>query len=229
MTQPMIDMIWTSVGFFLTLMILSYILGDNPLFRIASYLLVGSAAGYLFTLVIYQVIIQRLIFPLMYALPAGNMTQILLTSLPIVVSIMLLCKLFNGGISAVGNLPLAYTVGVGAAVMITGTVTGTIFGQSLATINLFSTNSLLEASVILVGVITTLAYFHFGTRPTPTPQGAKRNPFVEFLALIGRFFIGITLGALFAGIYLAALSALVNRLDYLRFVIENVLFKIGSS
>jgi hypothetical protein len=228
MTQPMIDLIWTSVGFFLTLMVLSYILGDNPLFRIASYILVGSAAGYLFTLVIYQVVIQRLFFPLMYAFPTGSITQIALTALPVLVSFMLLFKLFSGKFSAVGNLPLAYTVGVGAAVMITGTVTGTIQGQALATINLFSSNNLLEASVVLVGVITTLAYFHFGTRSTPTPQGAKRNPFVEALAFVGRLFIGVTLGALFAGVYLAALSALINRLDYLRFVIENVLFKIGS-
>jgi hypothetical protein len=229
MTQPMIDLIWTSVGFFLTLMVFSYVLGDNPLFRVASYLLVGSAAGYLFTLVIYQVIIQRLVFPLMYALPTGNILQILLTTLPVVASLMLLFKLFSGNLSAVGSLPLAYTLGVGAAVMITGTATGTILGQAQATINLFSSNNLLEASVVLVGVITTLAYFHYGTRATPTSQGARRNPFVEALAFVGKLFIGVTLGALFAGVYLAALSALVTRLDYLRFVIENVFFKIGSS
>ena len=228
MLQPTIDLLWTTLGFFLTLMILSYILGDNPLFRVASYLLVGSAAGYLFVLVIYQVVIQRLIFPLMYALPTGNLAQILLTSLPIIASFMLLFKLFSGGLSGVGNLPLAYIIGVGAAVMITGTVTGTILAQAQSTINLFGSVGLLEASIVLIGTITTLAYFHFGTRSTPTPQGAKRNPFVEILAWIGKLFIGVTLGSLFAGVYLAALSALVNRLDALRFVIENVLFKIGS-
>ena len=225
----MIDLLWTTAGFFLTLMVLSYILGDNPLFRIASYILVGSAAGYFFTLVIYQVVIQRLIFPLIYALPGGNLVQISLICLSILASIMLLFKLFSGPLSAVGNLPLAYTLGVGAAVMITGTVTGTILAQAQSTINLFGTTGLVEASVVLVGTITTLAYFHFGTRSIPTPQGAKRNPLVEVLAWVGKLFIGVTLGALFAGVYLAALSALVNRLDTLRFVIENVLFKIGPS
>jgi hypothetical protein len=229
MSQPMIDMLWTTVGFFLTLMILSYILGDNPLFRVASYLLVGSAAGYLFTLVIYQVVIQRLIFPLMYALPTGSILQISLTALPVIASFMLLFKLFSGNLSAIGSLPLAYTIGVGAAVMITGTVTGTILAQAQSTINLFGSTGLIEASIVLVGTITTLAYFHYGTRSTPTPQGAKRNPFVEILAWIGKIFIGITLGALFAGVYLAALSALVSRLDAIRFMIENVFFKIGPS
>jgi len=229
MSQPMIDLLWTTVGFFLTLMILSYILGDNPLFRIATYILVGTSAGYLFTLVIYQVVIQRLIFPLIYALPTGSIVQISLTALPVIASFMLLFKLISGNLSAVGSLPLAYTVGVGAAVMITGTVTGTILAQAQASINLFGSTGLLEASVVLVGTITTLAYFHFGTGSTPTPQGAKRSPLIEVLAWVGKIFIGVTLGALFAGVYLAALAALVNRLDTLRFVIENVLFKIGPS
>jgi len=35
------DILWTVVGFLLTLLILSFIFGDNPLFRIASYLFVG--------------------------------------------------------------------------------------------------------------------------------------------------------------------------------------------
>ena len=223
----MIDLLWTTVGFFLTLMILSYILGDNPLFRIATYILVGTSAGYLFTLVIYQVVIQ--IFPLIYALPVGSIVQISLTALPVIASFMLLFKLISGNLSAVGSLPLAYTVGVGAAVMITGTVTGTILAQAQASVNMFGSTGLLEASVVLVGTITTLAYFHFGTGSTPTPQGAKRSPLIEALAWVGKIFIGVTLGALFAGVYLAALAALVNRLDTLRFVIENVLFKIGPS
>jgi hypothetical protein len=225
MSQPVIDLLWTTVGFFLTLMILSYVLGDNPLFRVATYLLVGAAAGYLFTLVIYQVLIQRLIFPLMYALPTGDLGRIALTALPIIASIMLLFKLFSGNLSAVGNLPLAYTIGVGAAVMITGTVTGTILAQAQSTINLFGSAGLIEASTVLVGTITTLAYFHYGTRSTPTPQGAKRYLFIEVLAWVGKIFIGVTLGALFAGVYLAALSALVNRLDMLRFVIGTVFLR----
>jgi hypothetical protein len=72
----------------------------------------------------------------------------------------------------------------------------------------------------------TLAYFHFGTRSTPgSTQAPKRNPFVEALAKGGKIFIGITLGALFAGVYLASLSALIDRLDFIRHVIVDILLK----
>ena len=41
-----IEVISAVVGFFLTVMIFSYLIGDNPLFRIAVYLFVGVASGY---------------------------------------------------------------------------------------------------------------------------------------------------------------------------------------
>ena len=34
------------VGFILTLLVFSYLLGDNPLYRIAIHLLVGTSAAY---------------------------------------------------------------------------------------------------------------------------------------------------------------------------------------
>jgi hypothetical protein len=43
--QP-VDLIWTIVGFILTLMVFSYLFGDNPLFRLVTYLFVGVSAGF---------------------------------------------------------------------------------------------------------------------------------------------------------------------------------------
>jgi hypothetical protein len=227
MTQSMMTILWPLLGFVLSLMVLSYILGDNPLFRIASYLLVGTAAGYLFVLVIYQVIIQRLILPLFFVNWNGPVLETILALLPVVLSFCLLLKLFQGGISSIGNIPLAYLVGVGAAVMITGVATATIFGQAQATVNLFGTVHITEAVLILCGTIATLAYFQFGLRPSSGGAGTKRHQAVEVLAKIGKVFIAITLGAVFAGVYLAALAALINRLDFLRVFIMNVLLLKG--
>ena len=42
---------------------------------------------------------------------------------------------------------------------------------------------------------------------------------IEVLSKIGEVFIAITLGALFAGVYLAALAALIDRLDFIQTVI----------
>ncbi|MCE1254213.1 MAG: hypothetical protein LWX83_11780, partial [Anaerolineae bacterium] len=210
----MSDLIWTIVGFILTLMVLSYILGDNLLFRLATYILIGASAGYVFSLIIYQVIAQRLVLPLTSALLSGSLPQIALAVVPVLLCIMLLFKLSSGRLAVVGNLPMAYLVGAGAAVLITGAVTGTLIGQTQATIDLFNlqNNGLIEALLVLAGTITTLAYFHFGARPSVSAQNNKRSIFVETLAGAGKLFIGITLGALFAGVYLASLSALIDRL-----------------
>jgi len=43
----MSDVAAAALGFFLTVAILSYVLGDNVLFRIAAHLLIGVTAGYL--------------------------------------------------------------------------------------------------------------------------------------------------------------------------------------
>jgi hypothetical protein len=55
-------------------------------------------------------------------------------------------------------------------------------------------------------------FFYFGAkvRPNLPPQ---RSRLVEVLAQIGQIFIGITLGALFAGVYSAALAALIERVS----------------
>ena len=76
------DLIWTLVSFILTLLIFSYLLGDNPLFRVASYLFVGVTAGYVAVVVIYQVILPKLIWPLM----EGNLLEKGLTLIPLVLT-----------------------------------------------------------------------------------------------------------------------------------------------
>jgi hypothetical protein len=68
--------------------------------------------------------------------------------------------------------------------------------------------------VILGGVIASLVYFHFGARATA--EGAvRRFQAIEILAVIGSVFVAIALGVLFAGVYSAALTALVERLHFL--------------
>jgi hypothetical protein len=219
------DFIWTLVGFVLTLLVFSYIFGDNPLFRLVSYLFVGVASGYAFVLLIYQVILPRLVTPLMNF---GN-PQWVITLVPLVLSGMLLTKL-SPRLSSIGSIPMAYLVGCAAAIVIGGAVMGTLFQQTLATINLFDLKTVkpggdplyqvLQGIFLLIGTITTLAYFHFGARQR-ADQSIRRPVLVNLLAVIGQVFIAVTLGALFAGVFSAALTALIERLDFLRTVIAS--------
>jgi hypothetical protein len=226
--QP-VDLIWTIVGFILTLLVFSYLFGDNPLFRLVTYLFVGVSAGYGAVIVIYHVIMPRLLFPFLEG-PFGLQTSLVIV--PLVLSILLLMKL-SPRLSSAGEVPMAYLVGVGAAVIIGGAILGTILTQGIATVNLFDFDlgaqmgqnqlmRLLEGSVLLVGTIGTLVYFQFSAR-TRGDQPPQRARIVDLLSSIGQVFIAITLGALFAGVFATALTALVDRVGFLRDAIVTII------
>ncbi len=211
------DFLWTIAAFVITLLVLSYALGDNPLFRVVTYLFVGVSTAYAAVLIVYQILFPRLIVPLI----SGSWGEKLALVVPAVISLLLIFKLIPR-LSSLGNPSMGFLVGVGAAVAIAGAITGTLFGQingALAPFDLASADSdlgaqILSGSVLLVGTITSLAYFQFSARKT----GAKvsRSAPVEILAKIGQVFIAITLGALFAGVLSAALTALIERIDFIR-------------
>jgi hypothetical protein len=73
---------------------------------------------------------------------------------------------------------------------------------------------LANGSIILIGTLTTLIYFQFGVRKSPD-KNAQRGGFLEGLAWIGQLFIAVTFGALFSGVYAAALTALIERIRFL--------------
>ncbi len=215
------DLIWTIVSFAVTLLVFFYLLGDNPLFRLVSYLFVGVTAGYVAVIVIYQLILPRLILPLV----AGSLAEKLLTLIPLVLSALLLTKL-SPRLARLGNVSMAYLVGAGAAVILGGAILGTLISQGIATVNLFDFRTgaalgrntiglLVEGIIVLIGTISTLIYFQFSAR-SQGDQPPKRPALVETIAKIGQVFIAITLGALFAGVYFAALTALIDRLNFIK-------------
>jgi hypothetical protein len=138
---------------------------------------------------------------------------------PLILSISLLAKL-SPRISWIGNFAMAMLVGVGAAVAVGGALLGTLVPQAQASIDAFDLQSaganpalkFVEAIVMLAGTVLTLAAFQFGAKRVPdgTP---KRNILLEWVAWFGRIFIAITFGVLFAGVYMAALTAMIERLS----------------
>ena len=53
-----------ALGFLLSLMVFSYLLGDNPLFRLATHLMVGIGTAYAAVVVIESVLVPQLVIPL---------------------------------------------------------------------------------------------------------------------------------------------------------------------
>jgi hypothetical protein len=214
------DLIWAIVGFLLTVLVLSYVfVGDNPLFRLATYAFIGVAAGYVALVTFNQVIWPK--FFLALFLPDTPVLDKLLLVVPLGLSILLLAKLFPR-LARAGNFSMAFLVGVGAAVIIGGAVLGTLLPQGVAAANQFNFRAvsggtgqvflnILVALVTLGGTIATLFYFYFSARHKPNQLPERSRP-VELAAQVGQVFIAITLGAVFAGVYASALTALIERM-----------------
>jgi len=215
------DFLGVLVGFVLTLVVFSYVFGDNVLFRIAIHLFVGVAAGYAVAIAMVNIVLPQLVSPLL----TGGPQERLAALIPFILSLLLLAKV-SPRLSSLGTPVMAFLVGVGAAAAIGGAVFGTLFPQALAAMNMFGAQALLQdggavgglsrfanAGVMLVGTLTTLAYFHFGAG---SQKGAQKDRplWLQVIAWIGQLFVAVTFGALFAGVYTAALMALIERLDF---------------
>lgn len=227
-----LDFITAALGFLFTLMILSYLIGDNPLFKIAVYLFVGVASGYAAAIVFWQVLYPKLFLPTSQALLSGAYNQGLLLVVPWLGFAFILMKV-SPRLSGIARITMAFLVGAGAAVTLAGALMGTIIPQVTATINFFDSQTaaarnigaievLGNGSILLLGVVTSLAYFHFGARQKPDGS-TKRFALIDMFAWVGRIFIGITLGTIFAGVYAAALTAFIERVSSLVIFVKTLL------
>jgi hypothetical protein len=216
------DLIAGIFAFLFSLMILSYLIGDNPLFRVAIYIFVGVSAGYVAAVAWWQVLWPDLIVPLV----TGSTAQRALLAVPLVLSGLLLMKAWPA-LGRLGTPSMAILVGVGSAVAIGGAVNGTLFPQISATVNAFDLQktsspfeTLINGGLILIGVVAVLVYFHFTAR-TASDGSVRRLGLIELAAFVGGIFLAIALGVLFAGVYSAALTALIERLNFFWSCITN--------
>ena len=215
-----IEVISGFIGLILTLLVLSYLIGDNPLFRFAIYLFIGVSSGYA-AFAAWQFVLWPKLFSPIFS-QFGNINGLIMLLVPLVLSLSLLAKL-SPRTSWMGNFAMAVLVGVGAATAVGGALMGTLVPQAEAAMNEFDLGSatgsevlvrLIQATIMFFGTILTLAAFHFTTGRAPDGS-AKKNGFLNGLGQAGRVFISITLGVLFAGVYMASLTAMIERLSSL--------------
>lgn len=222
LTPQMLDLIVGAISFLFTVLIFSYVLGDNPLFRIAVYIFVGVSSGYIAVVAFWQVIWPQLFYPLFFGAISPLEKGLLLVPL---FGLALILMKISPRLAGLARIVMAFIVGVGAAVAIAGSLSGTLIPQIMGAINAFDIVAagarnigLLEAitdgSIVLAGTVFTLIYFHFGAR-AKADGTMHRFGLIELFAWVGRIFIGITLGVVFAGVYSAALTALIERFSSL--------------
>lgn len=236
---PLVDqVIGPIVAAVLTIMVLSYLAGDNPLFRIATHAFVGVAAGYAGALALRNVLVPGLVSPLASAgLSAVTNTHLILTVFVPWVFIGLLFFKLSAATARLGSLPVAFLVGVGAAVVVGGAITGTLIPQSAAAMNSFNPlvvtpqtgetglERMINVGIMLVGTLSVLAYFRFAAGKAGA--GEAGGGLVYWLGRgansVGRIFIAITFAVMYAGAIATSIIVLSERVQFIRDVAASFL------
>jgi len=213
-------------GAVLTLLIFSYLLGDNPLYRLALHLFVGALVGYSFGIVVRDVLLGMVL--------GQWLTDPQAMLAPLVLGLLLLFKGFPR-YAYVGNLAVAFLVGVGAAVALSGALLGTLIPQVGATGRAMSLPSLLsfragllDGLLIVAGTVCTLMASTFAAQKQRGLAGAW-GQIVRLAAGIGRVFLIVALAVAFAGAVTASLSIFIGRLQYLIGFFTDMWFRVLGS
>ncbi|MBP7998331.1 MAG: hypothetical protein KA314_03105 [Chloroflexi bacterium] len=189
------------IGLVATVLVYSYLLGDNPLYRLAVHLLVGVSGGYAAVVALREVIWP--VFRQLLNDPTNPAT--ILWFVPLALALMLGLKAFPR-FAWLGNSTMALLVGVGTAVALVGAIMGTLWPQIAAAAQP-STSGVLGGVVTALLTICTLLMFQFTGRNPEKPAAWQRG-----IQGIGQFVLTITFGALFAGILSTSLALLTYQL-----------------
>lgn len=217
------DVVGTWVAVILTLFVFSFLLGDNVLYRLAEHIFVGVAVGYAAVVVFHSVLAPKLLVPLVAALGQWDWGRLSLLLVPLVLGLLLLTKSFQRlrPFAWLGSFGVALLLGVGAALAIAGAFFGTLQPQVEATADLSGyvprygpVLGLISGIVVLIGTIGVLLHFYFNA----SREGALvrlRTWLVQNWGGLGRWFIYVAFGALLATTFMARLSILVDRIQFL--------------
>jgi hypothetical protein len=199
------------------------------LFRLAVHIFIGVASGYAAVLILYNVLWYQVLVPVLQILSGGKFTDLtayVISVVPAVILGLWMVTKASPRTARWGTPVLAFLAGVGAATVVVGAIRGTIFPQVGASVNILNIQSsppelnklvgwFINGLIILVGTVTTLIYFNFGIKHQEEGVPVQRSVFMEYLSTVGQGFIVITLGVLFTGVYIATLTALIDRIRFL--------------
>ncbi|MCL4458589.1 MAG: hypothetical protein M1136_05350 [Chloroflexi bacterium] len=211
---PYSGMLSITVAALLTLLVFTYLWRDNAAYRVAEHVFVGASIGYVTVVIYHQVLLPRVIQPFSEGRPIDWST----VSVPAILGLLFLTKLYRP-IGWMGNFPLAIVVGVGSALILCGTLAGTLVPQigaaavSLEIGDLASPaawQQLAGNTVMFIGVVGGLCYFYF----TAGDKGVGVRA-LRISGTVGKWIIMISFGALFASLAVARVSLLIGRLNFL--------------
>lgn len=191
--------IWVTAIF--TLAIFSFLYKDNPVYKFAEHLLVGVSAGYYLVQYFFSAAYKKLYVPVFingeYWLIVGG-----------ILGIMMFARLSRKS-EWISRYPVAFYVAAWAGYVIPSYVQVRILEQARSTMfNPFamSIQEILSATVLLVGVVSTLLYFYFS---------AEHKGTLKHVSRIGVTFLMIGFGATFGYNVMGRVSLLIGRFQFL--------------
>jgi hypothetical protein len=208
-----LDVLGLIFGAILTIFVLSYLLGDNFLYRLTLHIFLGALVGYIFGVTIQQVWGKLIADPWREDL-FGNWTLIV----PVGIGFGLFVFKSVPRIAYIGNYFLAPLIGFGIAIALIGALVGTLAPQIEATANVMNTDAplkLLEGIIITVGTICTLLAFDFTFTQKRRGLGGLLGKAIGWAGKVGHVFLTVAFGVAFAGAITAALSMFIGRMQYL--------------
>lgn len=211
------------VALLLTLFIFSSLLRDNGLSRLAEHLLVGTAAGYAGVVAVRQVLLPRLIIPLLSD-PLHRWSLLV----PVVLGVLWLLPMFQPGRATrtAGALGLALLFGVGAGLVASGAWLGTLWPQALAA----ARPALSVDGIILLALTGAVPLFFFvRSRERAQQPGSSSSPLagigvfmVRLVGSVGYVTLLVTFGVIFARAGVARLALLIDRLQFVMDAVRQV-------
>jgi hypothetical protein len=210
----------TTVAAFLTLFIFSFLYKDNPFYKIAEHLMVGTTAGYWVVILFHNVLGPNLLDRLFtgwvfYVIPTGVNWSMWYYIIPLILGILMLTRLI-GPLSWISRYPLAFYLGIATGVAIPLEMKAKIIEQLNGSVDLVTwmhspqatTLGIVNNSLILIGVLAGLVYFFFSKAHKGVTGGVAQFG-------IGVLMIGF--GASFGFTVMARISLLIERLQFLLF------------
>lgn len=197
------------VGAFLILALFSFLYKDNPVYKFAEHIFVGTSAGYFLALAFYQQILDDMIkkiFPKWFGLPNAPEWSLIGGG---ILGIMILCRLIPK-ISWLSRWGISLTIGFNAGVQVYSALSAYVIQQLYATMLPVLVSgeplTMVKNILIVVGVISALCYFYFSKEHTGWFGG---------IAQLGVWVLMITFGAGYGATVMTRISITLGPVRFL--------------
>jgi hypothetical protein len=200
---------WVWVAAILTFFIFSFLYRDNPFYKFAEHLFVGTSLGYGLILVTWSSVWPDLVRPLFVSplaqVPFG---QKLLLVVPLLLGLCYFLAFVPKAQWAM-RIPMGFIIGWGSGLWIPAVIQTNILKQiqgALSPAMLTRIDLLVYGTIAVIGTVCSVIYFFFS---------ARQKGGLKLAADTGIVFLMIGFGASFGYTVMARMSLLIGRFQFL--------------